>query len=85
MGGKQSLDTAYLQAGAEIAFWSDGTDVHIQWDNRSLMLEGLPVWDAQFGEHRMPMAEFIHELRAFDARFIRRMQDRMALVPAPVN
>lgn len=81
--GRRSLDTAYLQAGAEIACWGDGAEVHIAWDNRGLMLEGLPAWDAQFGEYRLPVAAFLDEVHAFDTRFIRRMHDRVAL--AQVN
>jgi hypothetical protein len=76
---RRSLDTWYLRAAPDIYFWSDGADVHIEWDNRGLVLEGLPAWEAQVGEYRMPVSSFLDEVHAFDARFIRRMHDRVAL------
>lgn len=73
------LDTAYLQAGPQIWFWSDGTDVHIQWDNRECFLDGLPAWEEILGQYAVPAADFVAEVRAFDTRFITRMRDRITL------
>lgn len=77
--GRRYLDTAYLLAGPDICFWSDGTSIHIQWDNRDRVLEGMPAWEAVLGEFMLPVQEFVDELRSFDARLLRRMRDRIAL------
>jgi hypothetical protein len=73
------LDTAYLQAGPQIWFWSDGAEVHVQWDNRDRMLDGLPAWAAARGDHSAPADDFVAAVKAFDARLISRMRDRIAI------
>jgi len=75
----RQLNTSYLQAAPQICFWSDGADIHIQWDNRACVLDGLPAWEAVIGEHKAPVADFIAEAQAFDARFLSRMHDRIAI------
>lgn len=77
--GKRRLDSAYLVAGPDIQIWSDGRDVHIQWDNRELAIEGIPAWEADVGHYTMTEAAYLDEVRAFDARFLRRMRDRVAM------
>lgn len=73
------LDAAYLQAGPQIWFWSDGIDVHLQWDNRERFLDGRPAWEAILGQSAVPAADFVAEVRAFDTHFIARMRDRITL------
>lgn len=73
------LNYGYLRGGPMIWFWNDGVDMHIQWDNRKMLLDGVPAWEAQLGESRMPIADFIEEVRDFDRRLIRRMADRVAI------
>ena len=34
-------DTTYLISGPRIWFWSDGAMLHIGWDNRKRLLEGI--------------------------------------------
>ncbi|WIG60771.1 MAG: hypothetical protein OJF49_003519 [Ktedonobacterales bacterium] len=79
---QRHLDTSYLQAGPNIVFWSDGADVHIQWDNRDCLLDDLLAWEAMLGESTLPVAAFLEEMRSFDARFLRRMRDRIAIAQA---
>lgn len=76
------LDTAYLQAGPRIWFWSDGINVHLQWDNRDLILDGQPAWEVVLDQHTVPEMDFLAEVRAFDAHFIAKMRDRIALAQA---
>lgn len=80
--GKRFLASGYLVSGPDIVIWSDGQDVHIQWDNRDRLIEGHPAWDALLGQHTMPVEAYIEEVRSFDARFIRRMRDRVAMAQA---
>jgi hypothetical protein len=51
----------------------------MQWDNRDCDLEGAPACEAILGQITMPVATFLDEVRSFDARFIRRMADRVAI------
>lgn len=71
------LDTGYLQVGPQIWFWSDGSNAHVEWDNRTLCLDGVPVWETLLGHHTVPVAAFLEEVRSFDARFMREMHDRV--------
>jgi len=77
--GQRRLDSGYLVSGPDIYFWNDGTDIHIQWDNRHRDLKGAPAWDAILGQITMPVAVFLDEVSSFDARFIRLMADRVAI------
>lgn len=79
---KRHISTAYLQAGPQIWFWSDGSNAHIEWDNRALSLDGVPVWEALLGHHTIPVADFLEEVRSFDAQFMRQMHDRVASAQA---
>jgi hypothetical protein len=78
----RTLDAGYLQAAPRIWLWSDGAEVSVQWDNRGRILDGLPAWAAVIGQHTVPAATFVAEVRSFDARFISRMRDRVAIAQA---
>lgn len=78
----RELDSLYLLSGPRIWFWSDTANAHIQWDNRDQLIDGLPAWEALVGQHTMPLEAYIEEVRSFDARFIRRMRDRVAMAQA---
>lgn len=80
--GKRKLDSAYLVSGPNIHCWSDGEQVHLQWDNRNCMLDGLPLWEATAGHHALLCTAFHQAIHAFDARFMRRMADRVAIAQA---
>lgn len=77
--GKRILDSAYLVSGPSICCWSDGAQVHVQWDNRDCMLDGLPLWEAPTGHHTLPPAAFHDAISNFNERFMRRMADRVAI------
>jgi hypothetical protein len=77
--GKRRVDSAYLVAGLNAHCWSDGTQVHIQWDNRDRMLYGLLAWEATAGQLAMPPAAFREAISDFNKRFMRRMADRVAI------
>jgi uncharacterized protein DUF5984 len=77
--GQRRLDSGYLLAGPDILFWNDGADIHIQWDNRYRVLEGVSAWDTILGQITMPVAAFLNEAREFHDRFMRRMADRVAI------
>jgi hypothetical protein len=77
--GKREVDSAYLVSGPAIRCWSDGAQVHLQWDNRDRMLDGLPLWEATTGHHTLPPAVFHDAIGDFNKRFMRRMADRVAI------
>jgi Family of unknown function (DUF5984) len=76
--GQRRLDSAYLMSGPDMHIWNDGSNIHVQWDNRDCDLEGVLAREATLGQAAMPVAAFLDEVRSFDARFIRRMADRVA-------
>jgi hypothetical protein len=77
--GKRTLDSGYLVSGPNVHCWSDGAEVHIQWDNRDRTLDGLPAWEATAGQLAMPPAAFRKAISDFNTRFMRRMADRVAI------
>jgi hypothetical protein len=76
------LSTGYLKSVCHIWFWTDGTDIVIDWDNRGLEIEGKPVWAATWGRSRMPLQNFMDELTSFDTRLMEAMASRVAMVMA---
>lgn len=74
---ERRLDTSYLRAGPNIVMWSDGTSMHIVWDNRALLLDGASVWEAQAGQIDLPLKDFLTEVQAFDQQFLKLMAQRV--------
>ncbi len=78
---ERAVFTVYLVSGPRIWFWSDGTQIHIGWDNRDRLINGIPAWEAQIGQISLPIADFLADLRAFDQLLIARMAKRVAAAP----
>lgn len=76
LSGRQ-LDTSYLVNAPRISIWTDGTTLHINWDNRDDQEAGIPTWSTQQGMFTMPLARFIDEVRSFDKRLITAMDERV--------
>lgn len=79
---KRHLISGHLMAGPRIWFWSDGTYIHLEWDNRELEIDGVPAWDAQLGNWRLPVDDFLAEVRAFDRALIEAMRHRVEQIAA---
>jgi hypothetical protein len=61
-------------------FWRVGDTLFVRWDNRGLLIDDIPVWQAQFGEISLPVAQFVQQMTAFTDRFIAAMEDRVAAI-----
>lgn len=79
---ERKWDAGYLRHPPAVWLWTQGDTFHLRWDNRNVLLEGLPVWDATFGEITMPVTAFIEEVRSFDARLMAAMAERVVAVCA---
>ena len=80
--GKRTLDSAYLNPSTRIQLWSDGRDVHVEWDNRDKLIEGVEAWTATSGSYAIPMADFIAEVQSFHDRLMAQMNERVGAVRA---
>ena len=78
----QKWDAGYLRHPPKIRFWTQGVTFHIRWDNRDVIDDGMPVWDATYGEITMPVAEFAKEVESFNDRLILQMAERVKAVRA---
>lgn len=78
----RSLDTSYLKAGCRIWFWTDGTDLVVDWDNRGLEIDGIEAWSAKRGRSRMSLQSFMDALTAFDARLMEAVTSRINTIKA---
>jgi hypothetical protein len=76
--GQRSLDTMYLNPGASIKLWSADDIVYIKWDNVARVNDGIPVWSARRGVHRMRAADFLQEVHSFHDRLMQAMEARVA-------
>src|SRR5262249_37866225 len=81
-GERRFLPTGYLRSGPNIWFWNDGKNIHIEWDNREEILDGMVVWEANVGSWSMSVDAFLQEIRSFDRRFIQAVQQRVDQVTA---
>lgn len=78
--GKRQLDTLYLQPSINVRMWSDATDVHIEWDNRTSTRAGRAVWTATVGAYVLPRDQFMDEVRSFHSRLMAQMSERVESV-----
>lgn len=74
---KRHLTSGHLAAGPNVWAWNDGTDIHIEWDNRELAIDGIPLWTADFGSWSLPVNVFLDEVHSFNTRLIDAMQVRV--------
>lgn len=77
---KRRLSSGHLKYGPAIPFWNDGKLIHVEWDNRDRILNGIPVWAAQQGQQSIPVNDFIEAIQFFDAEFINAMGQRVEQV-----
>ena len=71
------LDAGYLVNPPKIWFCSDEKDVIINWDNRKIKVEKIPVWSATQGSYRISKKDFIEEVKRFDKSLISQMNKRV--------
>jgi hypothetical protein len=76
------LDTGYLTPSARILFWSDESMVHIEWNNRDKLLEGVQAWSAVQGAFALPREQFVSEIQSFHSRLMEQMTVRVEQVLA---
>jgi hypothetical protein len=76
----RKLDSLYLKEGPKIWFWSDGTTIFIRWDNTDLKLDGHDMWASLKGTYSMPIETFLEEVKSFDQRLIKAMDERVQSV-----
>ena len=77
---ERSWDSGYLSHPPKVWLWVQADTFHLQWDNRAVTLNGLPVWEATAGEITMPVSAFVEEVRSFHERFMAAMSERVAAV-----
>ena len=75
---KRGWNSGYLRHPLEMWLWRQDDTFHLRWDNRGVISDGLPVWDATFGEITMPVTAFIEEVKSFDRRLMAAMAERVA-------
>ena len=78
--GSRTLDSAYLSPPAVIRMWSDEDLVHLEWDNRAMLVGGLPAWSATCGAHLVSREQFLVEVRSFHERLMEEMDRRIQRV-----
>jgi hypothetical protein len=80
--GERSPWLGYLTACPRFSFFRVDADVHIVWDNRDRLVEGIPVWTATRGVFVMPEPAFVAECRSFADRLLGGMKTRLERIEA---
>lgn len=73
-------DAGYLRCPPKIWLWTQDDIMHLKWDNRGVIDEGILVWDATLGEITMPVTEFLAEVTSFHERLMAAMAERVEAV-----
>jgi Family of unknown function (DUF5984) len=60
----------------EVCFFRVRDEVHLHWDNRESKVDGIPVWTAEYGSFRMPIADYERECRELAAGLLAKMVER---------
>lgn len=76
----RTWDAGYLRCPPKIWLWTQDNILHLKWDNRNVMDDGVPVWDATFGEITMSSAAFVEEVTSFHERLMAAMAERVEAV-----
>jgi len=76
--GERQLDNHYVVAAPRVHFWRHGETIHASWSTPPNDVS----WTHVEGHAAMPFANFLLELRAFDAAFLTLMKERVAAVVA---
>jgi hypothetical protein len=78
--GERSPFTSYLTESPEISFIRKENEIIVGWDNRHCLIDGLPVWESQFGTFVISVDEFISECLSFTDRLLAEMKNRIMLL-----
>ncbi|MEO7719658.1 MAG: DUF5984 family protein [Capsulimonas sp.] len=73
----RTWDNGHLSRPPKIWLWSIDDTVHIRWDCRNILLDGIEVWEARSGEVAMSKSEFVNAVKSFDERLIGEMGKRI--------
>jgi hypothetical protein len=80
--GARQLDTGYLAPAPLILLWRHANEIHVEWDGRGQMLEGLPAWMCPAGHACASLDQFREALKMFHDDFTGQMSDRVASIGA---
>jgi Family of unknown function (DUF5984) len=75
--GERSPWTSYLNANPEISFIRKENNILIGWDNRSCIIDDLPVWEADFGCYIISVDDYVNECQSFVDRLLNEMLIRI--------
>jgi hypothetical protein len=79
---ERSLHTSFLKANPQVHFVRVRNELRIHWDNRGRVIDGVPVWTAQYGMHALAVTEFVDESRLLVERLMNAMRERVARIDA---
>jgi hypothetical protein len=78
--GRRTLDSSYLSPSFDLRIWSSQGLVHLEWDNRTKLVDDGYAWTAVLGSYELPSARFLTEMQDFDERFMGAMAERVEQV-----
>lgn len=73
----RTLDSGYLSPSFDLRIWSSQGQVHLEWDNRTKLIEDVCAWSAVVGSFVLPADEFLSGVRDFHQRFMDAMAERV--------
>jgi hypothetical protein len=80
--GKREISTAHLSPSVDFVMWSDDAAVHVEWDNRAKLFQGVPAWSAAQGSFSVPRQQFANDVLAFHDRLMQAMAERVRAAAA---
>ncbi len=61
-----------------ILFWSDGQNMNIYWNNQEIYShKDVPAWSAQKGKFKLPINQYLDEVKSFHNRLFEQMEQRI--------
>lgn len=77
---ERTWDAGHLAYPPRLWLWRVAETLHLRWDNRGIVVDDIPVWEAQHGEARVPVPEFLAEVESFNERLLAGMGRRVESV-----
>lgn len=78
--GERSPWTSYFVECPEFYFVRIGDRLHIRWNNRKKLIEGMEVWESSYGSQEMSVDEFSSACRDFSQRLLGEMEERISRI-----
>lgn len=76
----RAWDAGHLVHPPHLHLWTQDDTFHLRWENRDVLVNDIPVWEAGAGEAVLPTRDFIAAALSFNDRLLTAMAERIEML-----